>query len=657
MKSNFNNKKQSFTKYTFLNYLKGDFFAWLTDDNNYLKAVSKYEELKQLSYYRYKKLKNKNLIISQLDLPTTIIDGNDVSFWSKKYYIKKYQGQNFKIYDLSLEKTTFENLVKKTASILKKEKKAIIFEGAFIYNDFKIRTDVIIKQNDKFKLCEVKAVTNCLDYHALDIIFQTKILEKIGYKIKDWILKLTILNNDFKLYESENRQNIDQLIDFNLLNLFSEHSYYFKSKPKDLKMALTKGKGFLIKEIVNDEKYYDIFADFDDFLEKIKINQRKEELPKADYFEDRNFSYLDSEYFPFFLKYMGVPNYKGVFLLGGDSWFTNKKKGQLFNQKTTRLEQIKNIDLISPTLFKNIDSKIKPLLQNDNYALLQNNDFIDFLKNNNNAKKFKRVIQKNAIITNKNFNLLDKIKLHLNDYKKVIYMYDFETISQAIPRIKNISTYEQVPYQYSIHIILDRDDFDFKTMKNIIHLEWLASDDKDFYEQFWTNFIKDMQKYGEGSYVSYNKQFEKSIILNYLNRIQKAEKSTDYIFLQKIWEETLDMMDSFANYWYYSPDFLGSYSIKVVGPHFVPDINYKNLDKRVQKGDQSAKQAKIWLIENSDIYDKKWLEIRKAMLEYCCYDTLLMVAIFQRLKQFVENYEYNFELLTREETSFISEYN
>jgi hypothetical protein len=38
---------------------------------------------------------------------------------------------------------------------------------------------------------------------------------------------------------------------------------------------------------------------------------------------------------------------------------------------------------------------------------------------------------------------------------------------------------------------------------------------------------------------------------------------------------------------------LGSYSIKVVGPHFVPDISYKDLDIRVQKGDQSAKQAKI----------------------------------------------------------------
>ncbi|CRX36977.1 / / hypothetical protein / 459510:461477 Reverse [Candidatus Hepatoplasma crinochetorum] len=654
---NFNNRKQSFTKYTFLNYLKGEFFAWLTDDNNYLKAAEKYKDLQNLSYYRYKRLKNHDLNISELELPTTIIDGNDVSFWSKEYYKKKFQDQNFKIYDFSLEEASFEIIAHKTEKILKEEGNIIIFEGAFSYNDFKIRTDVIIKNNQKFKLCEVKAITNCLDYHALDIMFQAKILEKLNYKIEDWIFRLTILNNNFELYSNNNQVEIDDLIQFNLLNLFEEHNCYFKSKPKNLKKSLSEGKGFLIKEIFNKEEYYDIFSNFDNFLEKIKLNQRKSNLPKKNYFEERNFSYLDSEYFSFFLKYMGVSIYKSIFLLGGDSWFNNKKKGNLFNNEIREIDQIENLDLISPSLFKNTNLKIKTILQNKNLKILQNADFINFLKKDNNAKKYKRIIQKNSILTNKKFNLLDKIKIHLNEYQKIIYMYDFETVSQAIPRIKNMSTYEQVPYQYSIHVILDKEDFDFKTGKNVVHLEWLASNNKNFYEEFWKNFIKDMQKYGSGSYVSYNKQFEKGIILNYINRIENNQKNPDYLFLIKIWNETLDMMDPFSNYWYYSPDFLGSYSIKVIGPHFVSDISYKNLDKRVQKGDQSAKQAKIWLIQNNSYYDESWHNVREAMLKYCCYDTLLMVAIFQKLKEFVKNNDYNFNLLTKEKINFISEYN
>jgi hypothetical protein len=77
----------------------------------------------------------------------------------------------------------FDNLVKKTFEIMQKETNFILFEGAFVYNGFKIRTDVIINKNGKFKLCEVKAITNCLEYHALDIMFQAKILQKNGYDI------------------------------------------------------------------------------------------------------------------------------------------------------------------------------------------------------------------------------------------------------------------------------------------------------------------------------------------------------------------------------------------------------------------------------------------------------------------------------------------
>ncbi|BDV03118.1 DUF2779 domain-containing protein [Candidatus Hepatoplasma crinochetorum] len=647
MNFNFKNENQSLTKYTFLNYLKGDFFAWLTDDNNYLKAAQQYEDLKKLSYYRYKRLKNKNLNISEFELPTTIIDGNDVSDWSKKYYINKYQKYNFKIYDFSLEELGFDNLVKKTFEIMQKETNFILFEGAFVYNGFKIRTDVIINKNGKFKLCEVKAITNCLEYHALDIMFQAKILQKNGYDIDNWILKLTILNNNFKLFQNKEDLQINELIEFNLLNLFQEHDRYFNSKPKDLKKAIEEGKGFLIREIFNHQDYFEIFNDFDNFLEKIKINQKKDKLPKKDHFEERNFNYLDSEYFPFFLKYMGITDEKSIFLLGGDSWFNNKRKGNFFNIGIKNIDQIENLQLISNLSTQKLEQNIKNFLQAKDFNILNDKNFINFLNKNNNSKKLKRIIQKNAILSNQNFILNYKILNHLQIYKKVIYMYDFETVSQAIPRVKNMSTYEQVPYQYSIHVILDKDNFDFKSGKNIIHLEWLAKDNKDFYEDFWSNFTKDMQKYGPGSYVSYNKQFEKTIISNYINRVEYKKKDK-FSFLLKIYEETLDMMEPFANYWYYSPDFLGSYSIKVVGPHFVPDISYKDLDIRVQKGDQSAKQAKIWLIQNNSYYDDNWLNIRNAMLKYCCYDTLLMVAIFQRLKEFIAQYNYDFELLISE---------
>ena len=50
-------------------------------------------------------------------------------------------------------------------------------------------------------------------------------------------------------------------------------------------------------------------------------------------------------------------------------------------------------------------------------------------------------------------------------------MFDFETLKFAVPRIEEAKPYEQIPYQYSIHIIKDPQDFDFQTGKNIVHLE------------------------------------------------------------------------------------------------------------------------------------------------------------------------------------------
>jgi hypothetical protein len=52
------------------------------------------------------------------------------------------------------------------------------------------------------------------------------------------------------------------------------------------------------------------------------------------------------------------------------------------------------------------------------------------------------------------------IKELLEEYHGVVYMYDFETYKTAIPIQLGSKPYEQVPYQYSIHVILDADDFD-----------------------------------------------------------------------------------------------------------------------------------------------------------------------------------------------------
>jgi len=82
------------------------------------------------------------------------------------------------------------------------------------------------------------------------------------------------------------------------------------------------------------------------------------------------------------------------------------------------------------------------------------------------------VIQKHFHDKEETFINKKGILKELNKYKQApIYMYDFETANLAIPLVDTGVPFQQIPYQYSVHIITDPNDYDFMTMKNIKHLE------------------------------------------------------------------------------------------------------------------------------------------------------------------------------------------
>lgn len=614
-------KKLNLNKYSFLYYLKSDFYAWINCDENYLSLIkNNYSELIDLTPWRYKELTDRKSV-DVFDKPSTVIDGLDTEKFFKEFYKKKYP--DYKYVDLNDDDYNMLSVKEKiqlTEKLISENDKLLLFEGTFTYNDFRIKVDLLIKKDDKIKICELKAVTVPLYYHALDVMFQKMIISNNKYFIKyKWLFNLVTLNTNYT--NTTNNSVID--------NLFVEWNYYFNSKPSNLDVAIEKKNYNLISEIIYDDKWIDYFENFNFHLERIKTIQKSNELPKI-FLEKRNFLGLDSDYENFYLKLAGAPVNNSIFDYFGDSGFNKWKKASFLIEGKKTIFDVDNLELVSKSNLNKLENETVEwlALNTDNFTNELN------IKNDlkKNSKILKRIIQKYSF-KEQNFKFINDIKLKnfiKNNFKKVVYMFDFETISQAVPRVKNCKVYEQVPYQYSIHIILDSSNFDFKTEKNIVHLEWLATDFEDFYNLFWENFVKDIQKYGDGTYVSYNKQFENMIIKNRLNKLVDF-KSEEYILLSKIFESTIDLMDPFKELWFYAKNFNGSYSIKKVGPYFAPELDYKKLDSRVQKGDQSAKQCKIWLIKNNLEYNKKWLEIRKPMLEYCKYDTLLMVILFQKL--------------------------
>ncbi len=593
-------KKLKLTKQAFKTYFEGKRMSWLVNDTNFLSLANEYPEVQSIDPYRFKlkTIKGYSKQANIWDIPETLQDGLTVSDVSRDYYRLKFP--HFKVYDFS-ERFDLENLQQETRQILETENNVIIFEGVFLHNDFTLRTDVLLKANNHIKVIEVKAVTQPLKEHMYDLAYQFYIIEQNNFNLDKWNWYLLTLDNQF-VYDAKKSWN-EQLLD-----LFTERSYYYNSRPNSDEFGEVKGKQ---NDLV--QGFYQLMENysFEQILDQIKLIQAQETFPREDLDASLNI-FHPNPYLPFLKKLAGAEGLNSIFNYRGDTGFSLKKKISLFYQGYETIESVPDKFLIKK------DFPISEIVS------FKSTDRELFARNH----KMLRLIQKDTTILNHEHIEKELIKQHLKEYKLPIYMFDFEAVKFAIPKVHNTSPYEQVPYQYSIHIITDY-DFDFNTKKGIKHIEFLATERDHFYPELMKSLVRDLQAFGVGTYVSYNKSFEKMVIKKAIEKDLGMSRK-EVSFLETVNEEMVDLMVPFKQMHYYHPEQKGSYSIKYVTMMFT-DLNYQNLDVIVRKGDQSAAQCKAWLSDESDASQTRWMQIRKHMLKYCEYDTLSMVGIYQKL--------------------------
>jgi hypothetical protein len=207
----------------------------------------------------------------------------------------------------------------------------------------------------------------------------------------------------------------------------------------------------------------------------------------------------------------------------------------------------------------------------------------------------------------------ETIKEFISDLKYPLYFMDFETFQPAVPLFDNSKPYQQIPFQYSVHIKKNKD-----STEN--HFEFLAEPGIDPRKKFIENLLKDIK--GNGDVIVYNKTFE----ITRLNEIARdfpeyADKIEDLILRIK------DLMIPFQKKYYYAPEMKGSYSIKAVLPALVPELSYDTLE--INEGGL-ASIAYESLQTETDLM--KIAEIKEQLLEYCKLDTLGMVKILEELE-------------------------
>ena len=208
----------------------------------------------------------------------------------------------------------------------------------------------------------------------------------------------------------------------------------------------------------------------------------------------------------------------------------------------------------------------------------------------------------------------EKIKEFVDTLTYPIYHLDFETFQQAIPSFIGISPYQQIPFQYSLHI--EHED------GRLEHKEYLAEDSVDPREEIAKRLYEDIPN--DVTVLAYNMSFEKGVIKRLAESFPKLSTH-----LLSINENMKDLMIPFQKKYYVSPSMNGSYSIKYVLPALVPEFAkaYKELD-----GVQNGGDAMNAFANMSKMQENEKQEMRTSLIEYCKLDTLAMVKILEKLK-------------------------
>ncbi len=229
-------------------------------------------------------------------------------------------------------------------------------------------------------------------------------------------------------------------------------------------------------------------------------------------------------------------------------------------------------------------------------------------------------IQKNQIwtyLTGREIISRENIAEELDKLIFPLYFLDYETFPAAIPRFDGFSPYNQIPFQYSLHI-LDTPDAEPR------HLEFLYTESGDPSRAFADSLMANIGPIG--SVVVWHKDFECGRNRELGERIPESKN-----FFADLEACIYDLEVVFKQQYHVHKDYYGSTSIKYVLPVLAPELSYNEL---VIREGGSASQKWNEMI-TGDISPEAREDIAKHLKIYCKLDTYAMYAIWKKLYSLV----------------------
>ena len=197
------------------------------------------------------------------------------------------------------------------------------------------------------------------------------------------------------------------------------------------------------------------------------------------------------------------------------------------------------------------------------------------------------------------------LKHFLNTLKGTLYYLDFETFSTAVPLLDGTKPYQQIPFQFSLHV-------------NGEHHEFLG-DKLDCRLEF----LKELKKVlgSTGTIVTYNQSFE----IGRLRELGAAfPEYKDWV--ESVVVRIVDLIVPFRQFHYYNPKQKGSCGLKKV----LPAITGKDYSHLEINDGGTASLSYLNMIYNNGP------DVRNNLLKYCELDTEGMVWIVDELRGLIK---------------------
>jgi hypothetical protein len=229
-----------------------------------------------------------------------------------------------------------------------------------------------------------------------------------------------------------------------------------------------------------------------------------------------------------------------------------------------------------------------------------------------------QAIQRSTLLADRPHIDRPALAIFLNQIKYPVSFLDFETIGTAIPLFDGVRPYQQLPFQFSLHILNSEN-------AKLEHHQFLAEGMNDPRLEFMRRLCGTLPK--AGSVVTYNASFEKGRLKECCDLLPEFQS-----WFRKVEPRIVDLLPPFRSFHYYHPRQNGSASMKAVLP-VVTGKSYQDLD--IQEGGTAS--LEFQRITFGDVSKAERAKVRKQLEDYCCLDTKGMAWIVEKLRCFARD--------------------